>query len=44
MLVIIGKDPRHRRQVADVAVDHPKERYDRGLVGGDAVEIAHETI
>ena len=34
---IVGKDAGHRRQVADVAVDHPKERDDRGLVGGDAV-------
>jgi hypothetical protein len=24
-----------------VAVDHAEERDDRGLVGGDAVEIAH---
>jgi len=32
---------RHRRQVADVAVDHAKQRDDRGLVGSDAVEVAH---
>jgi hypothetical protein len=38
---IIGKDARHRWQVADVAVDHAEERDDGGLVSGDAVEIAH---
>jgi hypothetical protein len=32
---------RHRRQVADVAIDHAEERADGLLVGGDAVEIAH---
>ena len=36
------KDTRHRRQVADVAVDHAEERDDRGLVCRDAEEIAHE--
>ena len=30
-----------RRRVADVAVDDPEQRDDRGLVCGDAVEIAH---
>jgi hypothetical protein len=29
------------RSVADVMVDRPEERDDGGLVGGDAVEIAH---
>ena len=29
-----------RRQVADVPVDHSKQAGDRGLVGGDAVQIA----
>ena len=38
---VIGKHTRHRRQVADVAVDHAEEGDDRGLVGGDAVEVAH---
>ena len=33
---------RHRRQVADIAIDHTEEGDDRGLVGGDAVEVAHE--
>jgi hypothetical protein len=28
-------------QVADVAIHHAEEREDGGLVGGDAVEIAH---
>ena len=35
------KHTRHRRQVADVAVDDAEQRDDGGLVGGDAVEIAH---
>jgi hypothetical protein len=38
---IVGKHARHRRQVADVAIDHAKQRDDGGLVGGDAVEITH---
>src|ERR1700760_4576681 len=29
---IVGKHTRHRREVADVAVDHPKQVDDRGLV------------
>jgi len=37
-------DARHRRQVADVAIDHAEERGDGGLVGGDAVEVPHEPI
>ena len=36
---IIGKHTGHRRQVADVAVDHAKQRDDGGLVGGDAVKV-----
>jgi hypothetical protein len=40
----LGKDARHRRQVADVAVDHAEQRDDRGLVGGDAVEIADDRL
>jgi len=38
---IIREDTGHRRQVADIAVDHAEQRDDGGLVGGDAVEIAH---
>jgi len=41
---VIRKHAGHRRQVADVAVDHAKQRDDGGLVGGDAVEIAHDAI
>ena len=33
------KHTRHRRQVADVAVDDAEQRDDGGLVGGDAVEV-----
>src|SRR4029077_5470688 len=32
---------RHRRQIADIAVDDAKQRDDRGLVGRDRIEIAH---
>jgi hypothetical protein len=39
--LVIGKHTRHSRQVADVAVDYAEERDDRGLVGRDAVEVAH---
>ena len=39
---VVGEDARHWRQVADVAVDHAKERNDGGLIRGDAVEIAHK--
>jgi len=35
-----GSTP-HRRQVADVAVDNAEQRDDGGLVGRDAVEVAH---
>ena len=38
---IIRKHARHRCEVADIAVDDAEQRDDRGLVGGDAVEIAH---
>ena len=38
---IIRKHARHRREVADISVDHAKERDDGGLVGGDAVEVAY---
>jgi hypothetical protein len=33
--------PPDLRSVADVMVDRPEERDNGGLVGGDAVEIAH---
>jgi hypothetical protein len=36
----LRKHARHRRQVADVAVDDAEQRDDRGLICGDAVEIA----
>src|SRR6185436_16920309 len=36
-----GYSARHRRQVADVAIGHAEERDDGGLVGCNAVEIAH---
>jgi hypothetical protein len=32
---IVGKNPWHRRQVADVPVYHPEECDDRGLVRGN---------
>src|SRR5215831_14186853 len=38
---IVREDARHRRQAADVAVDDAEQRDDRGLVGCDAVEVAH---
>jgi len=38
---IVGEDTRHRRQVADVAVDDAEQVDDRLLVRGDAVEVAH---
>jgi hypothetical protein len=34
---IVRKNTRHRRQVADIAIDDAEERDDRCLVGGDAV-------
>jgi hypothetical protein len=37
----MGKHARHRRQVADVAVDHAKQRDDGCLVRGDRIEVAH---
>jgi hypothetical protein len=39
-----GEHARHRRQVADVAVDDAEQRDDRGLVGGDRVEVAYRLI
>jgi hypothetical protein len=41
---IVREDAGHRRQVADVTIDNTKERSNRGLVGGDAVEVAHLAI
>jgi hypothetical protein len=38
---VIWKHAGHRRQVADVPVDHAEERADGFLVRGDAVEVAH---
>ena len=38
---VIGKHARHRLKVADIAIDHAEQRDDRGLVRGDAVQIAH---
>jgi hypothetical protein len=35
------ENTRHRRQFADIPVDHSEQRDDRGLVGGDGVEVAH---
>ena len=37
----IWKHARHRREVADIAVDDAEQRDDRGLVRRDAVEVAH---
>ena len=41
---IIGKDSRHWREIADVAIDDAEQRDDRGLVRGDAVEVAHDNV
>jgi hypothetical protein len=38
---VIGKHARHWREVAYIAVGNAEECGDGGLVGGDAVEIAH---
>jgi len=37
---IVGKYTRHRWQIADIAVDHPEQRDDCGLVGRDGIKIA----
>jgi hypothetical protein len=34
----LGNTARHRREVADIAVDDPEQPYDRGLVRRDAIE------
>lgn len=36
---MVEKHTRHRREIADVAVDDPEQVDDRGLVSGDAVEL-----
>jgi hypothetical protein len=33
--------PRESAAVADVSVDHPEQGDDRGLIGGDAILVAH---
>ena len=38
------KYARHRRQIADAAVDDAEQRDDRGLVGGDGIEIADDRL
>jgi hypothetical protein len=38
---IVRKHARNRRKIADIAIDDAEQRDDGGLVGGDAVEIAH---
>src|ERR1700737_4743987 len=40
---IVGEYTGHRRQVADVSVQHPEKGNDGRLVRGDAVEITHST-
>ncbi len=32
---------RHRWEIADVAIDHPEEGDDGGLVRSDAIEVTH---
>ena len=39
--LVVRKHPRQRRQIADISVDHAKQRDDGGLIGGDRIEIAH---
>ena len=38
---IIGEDPRHRGEVANVAIDHAEQPDDRFLIGVDRIKIAH---
>src|SRR6266404_3347904 len=38
---IVRKHAGHRWEVTDIAVDDAEQRDDRGLVGGDRIEIAH---
>jgi len=37
---VVGKDPGHRWQVADVPIYHPEECDDGGLVRGNRIEVA----
>jgi hypothetical protein len=37
--LVIRKHTRHRRQIADVSIDHAEPRDDGDLVGGDRIEI-----
>jgi len=39
-----GKHARHRRKVADIAVDDAEQPSDGGLVRRDAEEIAHLSV
>jgi hypothetical protein len=41
---IVGKDARHRRQIAGPIAHGAGERDDRRLAFGDRVEVAHRTI
>ena len=43
-LANFGKHAGHRCEVADIAVDDAEQRDDRGLVGGDGIEIAHARL
>jgi hypothetical protein len=36
---VVAEHARHRRQIANIAVDHAEERDDGSLVGGDRVKI-----
>jgi hypothetical protein len=38
---VVGKRPGQRRQVANVLAENAEHRGDGGLVGGDALKIAH---
>lgn len=40
----IGKHSGHRRQIADVPIHDAEKSGDGGLIGGDAVEIAHAVV
>ena len=41
---IVGKDTRHRRQVADIAVQASEETGDRCPVGCDRIQITHSAF
>ena len=40
----IGKHARHRRKVADIAVDDAEQRSDGRLVRLDAIEVRRRTL